>query len=116
MKRNAKAPFDERLQVVRALRGLPRERAPRTLLPAVLARVGLADTWWQLDSPVGRIFVAHSRAGISMVSRAASAKQFERSFEARYGRPIGPDPKRPPENVKALVGGRLRGREAGVRF
>lgn len=115
-KKSSEAPVNETLQIGRALRTLARERAPRTLLPAVLARVGLADSYWEIDSPVGRIFVAHSRAGISLVSRARSGADFERSFRSRYGRPIAPSPAAPPPNVRALVAGRIRGRDANVRF
>lgn len=107
---------NDTLGIGRALRGLARERAPRTLLPAVLARVGLADAYWEVDSPVGRIFVAHSKAGISLVSRARSAADFERTFRSRYGRSIEPSREGPPANVRALVLGRLRGRDAKVRF
>ena len=106
----------ETLAVVRDLESLPRERAPRSLLPAVLRRVGLGDSYWILESAIGRVFVAHSRAGISMVSRARSAGEFEKGFERRFGRPIGPDPAPPPRNVRSLVQGRLRGRVAGLRF
>jgi O-6-methylguanine DNA methyltransferase len=116
MKRTENDRVDATPEILRALRTLPRERAPRTLLPAVLARVGLADLYWQLGSPVGTIFVAHSRAGISMVSRARSAREFERTFESRFGRPIRKDAAAPPPNVRALVAGKIRGRDAGVRF
>ncbi len=116
MKRNAKAHVNETLEVVRALKGLPRERAPRSLLLTVLEKVGLGDSYWEIDSPIGRIFVAHSRAGISMVSHARSGAEFEKSFENRYGRPIARDTAPPPENVRALVAGRMRGRDADVRF
>ena len=115
-KNDSPLPVNGTLEVGRALRSLGRERAPRTLLPAVLARVGLADSYWEIDSPVGRIFVAHSKAGISLVSRARSAVEFERAFRSRYGRPIGPATDAPPANVRALVVGRIRGRDANVGF
>jgi len=60
------------LQISRALRSFSVVKAPATLLPAVLRRVGLADHYWRLESPVGPVFVAHSKAGISMVTRAKS--------------------------------------------
>jgi len=116
MKRKMESRVSDTLAVTRALRALGGERAPRSLLPAVLRRVGLADTYWRLESPVGTVFVAHSRAGISMVSRAKSAGEFERSFEKRFGRPIQPDTAAPPANVRALAAGRIRSRDAGLRF
>ena len=85
-----------------ALRGL-REKAPATLLPAVLQRVGLADRYWRLDSPVGTVYVAHSAAGISMVSHASSPASFERRFRERFGRSIVAQTSPPPARVRALV-------------
>ena len=70
------------LTVARALRGVPLEKAPATLLPAVLRRVGLADSYWRLESPVGPVYIAHSKAGISMVRRAKSPAEFEREHWA----------------------------------
>jgi len=89
--------------VLRALRESPSHRAPASLLPAVLARVGLADRYWRLESPVGTVYVAASPAGISMVSRAKSAGEFERSFERQRGRPIAKATSRPPAAVRALM-------------
>jgi O-6-methylguanine DNA methyltransferase len=116
MKRIAPAPVNETLAIVRDLKKLRRERAPKSLLPAVLWRVGLADSYWRLETSIGTVFVAHSRAGISMVTRARSAAEFEKRFEGRFGRPIAADTTRPPRNVRALARGRLRGPESGLRF
>ena len=85
------------------LGGFSVEKAPATLLPAVLRRVGLADAYWRLESPVGPVFIAHSKAGISMVARAKTAADFERGFERRFGRPVTAEKSVPPARVKALV-------------
>ena len=69
----------------------------------MLRRVGLADLYWRLDSPVGAVFVAASRAGISMVSRAKSPEDFERSFERLRGRPVSRAASRPPAAVRTLM-------------
>jgi O-6-methylguanine DNA methyltransferase len=116
MTRTGKASMNSTLTIVRGLKGLPRERAPKSLLPAVLRRVGLADAYWRLDTSIGPLFVAHSRAGISMVTRARSGAEFARSFEKKFGRPIAPDPGPLPRNIRAVAEGRLRGRDAGLRF
>ena len=116
MKTNEKATASETLAIARSLSALPRERAPRSLLPAVLKRVGLNDTYWQVETPIGRIYVARSRQGISTVSRARTARDFERAFESRTGRPIEADAGQPPANVRAVVAGRLRARDADLRF
>lgn len=89
--------------VARALRSLGAEPAPATLLPAVLERVGLGDAYWRLESPVGPVFVAHGGAGISMVTRARSAEDFERAFRRRFGRPVRAEKSVPPARIRALV-------------
>ncbi len=91
------------LTVSRALAAMAPEKAPATLLPAVMRRVGLADTYWRLESPVGPVFIAHSKAGISMVTRAKSAADFERAFYRRLGRRAHPEQTVPPASVRALV-------------
>ena len=102
--------------VLRALRESPSHRAPASLLPAVLARVGLADRYWRLDSPVGTVYVAASAAGISMVSRAKSAGEFERSFERQRGRAIAKATSRPPAAVRALMKNLKRRDRAKLQF
>ena len=102
--------------VLRALREFPSHRAPASLLPAVLARVGLADRYWRLESPVGTVYVAASPAGISMVSRAKSAGEFERSFERQRGRPIAKATSRPPAAVRALMKNLKRRDRAKLQF
>jgi len=102
--------------VLRSLREFPSHRAPASLLPAVLARVGLADRYWRLESPVGTVYVAASPAGISMVSRAKSAGEFERSFERQRGRPIAKATSRPPAAVRALMKNLKRRDRAKLQF
>jgi O-6-methylguanine DNA methyltransferase len=93
----------ESLVISKLLRGMPPSKAPDTLLPEVLRRVGLVDTYWRLESPLGPVFVAHSKAGISMVTRAKSGADFERAFQRRYGRRAHPEKSVPPAEVRALV-------------
>ena len=91
------------LRLAAAMRGIVVEKAPEMLLPSVLRKVGLADTYWQLESPVGPVFIAHSKAGISMVTRAKSAANFERDFRRRLGRSVHPEKEVPPASVRALI-------------
>lgn len=93
----------DRVSLTRKLNGAARFEAPATLLPAVLRRVGLADTYWRLTSPIGTVYIAHSKAGISMVTRAGSPSEFERAFTKRYGRPVEPEHNPPPARVAFLV-------------
>jgi O-6-methylguanine DNA methyltransferase len=112
MNRTVQTSLPPTTSVLRELRSSPAYRPPASLLPAVLRRVGLADLYWRLDSPVGAVFVAASRAGISMVSRAKSAADFERSFERLRGRPISRATSRPPAAVRTLMKN-LAGRDRG---
>ena len=91
------------LGVSKALREIPMAKAPETLLPAVMRKIGLADAYWRLESPLGPVFVAHSKAGISMVTRAKSGSEFERAFGRRYGRRAYPEKSVPPAAVRTLV-------------
>ncbi len=91
------------LTVVAALRAIEPVRAPATLLPAVMRELGLSDTYWRLESPLGPVFIAHSKAGISMVTRAKSGAEFERAFRRRFGRRVRPERTVAPASIRALV-------------
>lgn len=94
-----------------ALRALRDQRAPATLIPTVLRRVGLAEAYFELNSAVGPVFVAYNRAGISAVMREASREAFERAFLARTGRRAYraiPPPARLVHAVQRLVTGEGR--------
>ncbi len=98
------------------LRGLRTVKAPDTLLPEVLRRVGLADAYWRLESPVGTVYIAHSPAGISMVARAKSPAEFEAAFRRVHGRPVFPEKHVAPAEIQARIK-RLQGRDSGdLRF
>lgn len=77
--------------------------APRTLLPAVLERLGLADVYWRLESPLGLVFVAKSAVGISRVSREKSSAEFERAYRKRYARQIRPASQPAPASLRKWV-------------
>jgi O-6-methylguanine DNA methyltransferase len=75
-------------QLIRRLRQLGEIRAPDTILPMVLERVGLVESYAELDTPVGPVFVAYNAHGVSAVMRAPSEAAFEHAFRARFGRPL----------------------------
>jgi O-6-methylguanine DNA methyltransferase len=104
------------LAVLQGLRELPTKKAPASLLPAVLQRVGLSDTYWRLESPIGSVYIAHSRAGISMVSRAKSGAEFERHFRQRHGRSVHSDTAAPPAAVQRLILKLRSGERPRLRF
>jgi O-6-methylguanine DNA methyltransferase len=90
-------------ELTRELRELGTVRAPASLAPAVLARLGLNDVYWRLDSPVGPVFVGRSAAGISRVSRESSAAAFERAYRKRFGRTVTPAKKAPPAGLARWI-------------
>ena len=60
--------------------------APPSLATDVLVRVGLADHYASIDSPIGRLFVAWNGLGVSAVEQAADAATFEAHHRERTGR------------------------------
>ena len=93
----------DRVSLARDLAAPGAFAAPETLLPGVLRRVGLADTYWRLESPIGAVYIAHSRAGISMVARAGSPAEFEKEFRRRHNRAVTRERAVAPARVSALV-------------
>jgi methylated-DNA-[protein]-cysteine S-methyltransferase len=99
----AKTPQTQSLEIPRSLAAWPPAKAPATLLPAVLRRVGLVDRYWRMDSPIGPVFVARSKTGISMVLKARSAAEFEREFFERRGRVAVAGKGAAPAELRALL-------------
>jgi len=73
-------------QLLRDLRQLGAVHAPPSLLQHVLDDVGLGDRYGVLDSPLGPVFVAWNRLGVSAVMKTASAAEFEERFAERFHR------------------------------
>ncbi|HVA25358.1 MAG TPA: methylated-DNA--[protein]-cysteine S-methyltransferase [Chloroflexota bacterium] len=73
-------------ELIRELSGLRDVQAPRSIRAGALLGAGLADAYFPLDAPIGRVYVAHGERGLSAVAYAASAKVFERTFRAETGR------------------------------
>lgn len=90
------------------LRDLGDERAPASLLPRVRAAVrGETDRYFELDSEVGRLYVAYGDAGLTMVQRSDSASEFERAAAEYLGRPLRRGPV--PRDLRARVKRALQG-------
>lgn len=70
------------------LRDLGRVRAPSSILPSVLDRVGVGDAYAPIETPIGPVFVAFNGGGIAALVRAPTASAFEQAFRARFGRPV----------------------------
>ena len=79
-----------------------RDVAAPDLRPAVLPAIGLADRYATLDTPLGPLYVAHNERGISSVMRAEDAADFERTFQAGFGRPVFREPELPAELLRSV--------------
>lgn len=90
-------------------------KAPASLLPAVLTRVGLGDAYWRLETVIGPVFIAYNEQGISALMRADDAAEFERAFRQRIGRPVYPI-SQPPADLVRAVRRVLNGERARLRF
>jgi O-6-methylguanine DNA methyltransferase len=73
-------------QLLSDLRSLREAKAPPRLLDAVLNELGLGDTYTSLESPLGKVFVAWNRLGVSAVMKTATREEFEERFRARFQR------------------------------
>jgi O-6-methylguanine DNA methyltransferase len=96
--------------VVRGLATL-RRGAPVGLSDAVLDELGLGDAYVQVEGPIGPLFVAFGRNGISLVERATNAGDFEEAFQATFGRPVRRIEQAPPL-IQRVIETRLWGRGA----
>lgn len=99
----------------RELGALGTVHAPRRLLPGVLSRVGLADSAFSLETPVGPVFVAYNHRGISAVMPAREPGDFEQVFHKRFGRRVFPAAEAPASLVR-MVSGQLQGSRHEMRF
>ena len=95
--------------LVEGLAALPTARAPRTLLPNVLAAAGLADGYAKTASAIGDVLVAFNEHGISAVDLAADGDDvFERRLRMRTGRravPVAALPQRLETLVRRVLAG-----------
>jgi O-6-methylguanine DNA methyltransferase len=81
-------PIGRSRELLRQLRHLGDVSAPATILPVVLERVGLVESYARLETPIGPVFMAYNDHGVSALMRAPSAADFERQFRLRFGRPL----------------------------
>jgi O-6-methylguanine DNA methyltransferase len=92
--------------------------APPTLLPSVLTALDLADRYLTIEVPIGPVYVAFNRSGISAVTQAADAAAFETSFRAQFGRPAYPvteSPQQLIEDLQATLAGTMKRLEFDLR-
>ena len=116
MRNDDRLSFAGGRQLVRELRGLGDVTAPSSLLGTVLTRVGLSDGYWQLDTPIGRVYVAYNTAGISAVMIAGDDEAFERDFQSRFHRPVHAVGRPPASLVRQVSEQLLGGKRRHLRY
>lgn len=99
----------------RELSVLREVRVPGTLLPGVLARIGLTDQYFPLETAIGPVFVAYNARGISAVMRAADNAGFEEAFRERFGRPAQAAAETP-AGLAREVAEHVQGKRRNLRF
>jgi O-6-methylguanine DNA methyltransferase len=110
MNSNERASLGETRQLLRELASLGDVKAPSSIIPGVLGRVGLTDVYFSLQSPIGPLFVAYNDLGISAVMPAEDPARFEEAFRARFGR-TAHRADRPPAALARAIEARLSGRQ-----
>ena len=74
-------------QLRRALIPEADTKAPASVLPVVLAGVGLADAYAPVETAIGPVFVAFNDRGVSFVNLTDDPAGFEVELHRRFGRP-----------------------------
>jgi O-6-methylguanine DNA methyltransferase len=111
MRHDAREQLAAARVLVRDLRTLGAAGAPSDVVAGALARVGLADAYWVLDSPLGPVAVAYSELGINTVTRTVDEADCAAIYRARFGRRLV-RLARPPEVLARGVEALLRGEQA----
>src|SRR5690349_14986916 len=65
-----------------------RETAPDGLGASVLAQLGMADGYAEVEGPIARLYVAWGEDGVIAVERIGDPMGFETEVQLRTGRPI----------------------------
>ena len=100
--------LSEAWRLVGDLRALAEVQASADFAPAVLVELGLADRYFQLETPLGPVYVAYNGRGLSAVLRAGSGPDFELAFFALTRRAATPASE-PPASLAASLERHLRG-------
>ena len=111
-------PFAERdAERMRALLRETGERIapgsdPGVLVDGVLA--GATDSFFAVDSPIGRVYVAAGPDGVRFLAPASSPEEFVRRYRERFGRLVSPAAEDRVESLERKVAAALAGARAEV--
>jgi O-6-methylguanine DNA methyltransferase len=86
-----RATLAEARTLTRELHALADVAEPPTIVQGALARLGLLDEYFSVESPLGLVYVAYNAHGVSSVRRARDAETFERDFAEEFGRRVIPE-------------------------
>jgi O-6-methylguanine DNA methyltransferase len=116
MNHDERKNFYETRQLLRQLADLGDVQAPSSIIPTVLARVGLSDVYLSLEAPIGCVFVAFNDHGISALMAEEEPAHFEEAFRARFGRSVRRTDQ-PPHALAQAITAQLSGKRAkALRF
>jgi O-6-methylguanine DNA methyltransferase len=87
----------EARQLIADLRALSEAVAPIRVADGALARVGLADQYTTVETPLGTVYIAWSHDGLSLVMRAKNEEEFRLEARESLGRAVTPG--EPPERL-----------------
>ncbi len=76
--------------LVADLRALGAVEAASNITDEALARVGLADRFATMETPLGLIYIVWNQEGLSLALRAGNDVEFRRRALALRGRPVAP--------------------------
>ena len=111
MSQDTRSGLEDRLretrQLVADLRALSAVAAPLYIADGALARVGLADRYTTIETPLGTVYLAWSQEGLSLAMRARDEKTFRMEARALLGRPValGEPPERLARGARAWLTG-----------
>jgi O-6-methylguanine DNA methyltransferase len=83
-------------------------RDPGVLIDGVLA--GATDSFFGVDSPIGRVYVAVGPDGVRYLTPAPSPEEFARRYRERFGRLVSPAAEDRAESLEREVAAALAGR------
>jgi O-6-methylguanine DNA methyltransferase len=102
--------------LLRALKTLRQVRAPATIAPTVLQKLGLGSACAPVDTAIGRMWVAFRGDSVVALRKAASVRAVETELRRTLGQPVPAVPELPSRlaaTLRAALGG---GGTKGVRF